>query len=342
MPVDQHRSRGRGRRYAEVTRYRGALILLATATVAAGCSSSSTPSSTTSGTRSSAPSATKQSITASVSPAAGTTALPLGDGKLSTAPRRGYVWSCQPANPTAPGASATAPWIRGDLWYPAQEPTVAGSVIWPRARFSVSVRGAKRSVTTDRLPVRVPTGIFPIASSDPAYRFDTNPNHINPARIKVDLPATPKAAAQPSCLGVGGIGITTDGVLLFDALDAQGRDAVAHEVTDRCDGHPDAGGVYHYHQISPCLLRTAGTGPTLVGYAFDGYGIYVEHDSDGQLVTDQDLDPCHGRTSPVPWNGAERTIYHYDATAEYPYTLGCYHGTSVIKNTGPPHPVTSP
>ena len=27
-------------------------------------------------------------------------------------------------------------------------------------------------------------------------------------------------------------------------------------------------------------------------------------------------------------------MYHYDATLEYPYTLGCYHGTRVIAGRG--------
>ncbi|MFD7613153.1 hypothetical protein [Streptomyces sp. NPDC059828] len=29
------------------------------------------------------------------------------------------------------------------------------------------------------------------------------------------------------------------------------------------------------------------------------------------------------------WNGRERTIYHYSATLEFPYTVGCYRGTPV-------------
>jgi len=34
-------------------------------------------------------------------------------------------------------------------------------------------------------------------------------------------------------------------------------------------------------------------------------------------------------TSKVMWNGKETRIYHYDATLEYPYTVGCYHGTPI-------------
>jgi hypothetical protein len=29
-------------------------------------------------------------------------------------------------------------------------------------------------------------------------------------------------------------------------------------------------------------------------------------------------------------DGATVTTYHYDATLEYPYALGCFHGANVI------------
>ena len=77
-----------------------------------------------------------------------------------------------------------------------------------------------------------------------------------------------------------------------------------------------------------CLLvATTTTGSTLVGYALDGHGIFVEHDSQGRLPTNADLDECHGRTSTVLWNGAPRNMYHYDVTLEFPYTIGCFRGT---------------
>jgi hypothetical protein len=200
-------------------------------------------------------------------------------------------------------------------------------VTWPSARYTVTVQGSTRLITTDRVPVHQGSGVFPIAATDPAAQYDRNPNPIQAATVRLRLPADPRAAAKPSCLGFGAIGVLNDGVLLFDALDAQGRDAVAHEVLDRCDGHPAPGGVYHHHDVPSCLLLTATGRATLVGYALDGYGIYVERDAHGDLLTDADLDACHGRTSVVPWDGKPTRIYHYDATAEYPYTLGCYHGT---------------
>jgi len=213
---------------------------------------------------------------------------------------------------------------------------VAGDVRWSNARYAVTVSGDRRVITGNRLPVNQGTGAFPVAATDPASAYDRNPNQIIAAQVRIVLPARPRPAAGASCLGFGAVGILNDGVLLFDALDALGRDAVAHEVLDRCDGHPAPGGVYHHHDVPSCLLQAATGRATLVGYAFDGFGIYVERDSAGRLLTNGDLDACHGRTSVVPWDGAPTRIYHYDATAEYPYTMGCFRGTPVQDQAAQP------
>lgn len=93
--------------------------------------------------------------------------------------------------------------------------------------------------------------------------------------------------------------------------------------------------MYHYHNVPSCIRDAASDTSTLVGYAFDGYGIYVERDSSGNLPTNADLDACHGRTSKVMWDGKLTNIYHYDATLEYPYTVGCFHGTSTVHQGHP-------
>jgi hypothetical protein len=191
------------------------------------------------------------------------------------------------------------------------------------------VQGTKRVITSNDLPIDHSTGTFPIASTDPAYAYDRNPNSIEAQHISWSLPANPKAAAKPSCTSGGAIGILNDGVLLFNALDGEGRDAGAHEVLDACGEHPQMGDMLHHHDIPSCLLKGASGRSTLVGFALDGYGIYVERSANGALLTNTDLDACHGRTSTVLWNGKKQRIYHYDATLEYPYTVGCFHGTPI-------------
>ena len=95
---------------------------------------------------------------------------------------------------------------------------------------------------TNDLPAGATTGNFPISPSDPAYRYDTNPNHVVAQTFDWKVPADPAKASSPGCLGLGPIGVSTDGVVFFDALDASGRDAGAHETQDACDGHPQGQG----------------------------------------------------------------------------------------------------
>jgi hypothetical protein len=256
-------------------------------------------------------------------------ALPLGDGNLSTTPKVGTVDSCMTTFGNIGGAQAVGPWINttAKTWNSTTKIAVQGSVSWPNASYSLHVSGGRRVMTTNDLPQGHTTGTFPVAASDPAAAYDRNPNHIAAQSITWSLPANPTAAATPSCVNGGPIGVLTDGVLLFNALDGEGRDGAAHEVLDSCGGHPEMSSTYHHHEVPSCILDKATGRSTLVGYATDGYGLYVERDAHGSLLTNSDLDPCHGRTSTVTWNGKKKKLYHYDATLEYPYTVGCFHGT---------------
>jgi hypothetical protein len=261
-------------------------------------------------------------------------AIPLGDGYLSTTPKVGYVDSCQTSFPSIGGAQADGPWLdtKSKTWDSLTKIHVEGSVSWPQAQYSVTVANEVRTIKTNDLPIDHTTGVFPIASTDPAYTYDRNPNSIKAQSITWSLPKNPTAASSPSCTPGGPIGVLDDGVLLFNALDGEGRDAGAHEILDSCDEHPQMGDMLHHHFVPSCILDQATGRSTLVGYAIDGYGIYVERNAQGQLLTNTDLDACHGRTSKVVWNGKEQVVYHYDATLEYPYTVGCFHGTPI--NTG--------
>jgi len=258
------------------------------------------------------------------------TAITLGDGNVATSPAVGYVDSCTTSF-RGGGAQHAGPWIdeTAGTWDSVSKIAVQGSVSWPSATNSFGVDGGTRTITTNGLPTQSSTGTFPIASSDPAYQYDRNPNAIQSQSLTYRLPASPTIASAPTCVGLGPIGVMSDGVILFNALDDAGRDAAAHEVQDSCDGHPQMSGIYHYHDVASCLLAQATSTSTLVGYALDGFGIYVERDTNGNLPTNADLDECHGRTSSVIWDGQETVMYHYSATLEYPYTLGCFRGTPV-------------
>jgi hypothetical protein len=260
------------------------------------------------------------------------THLKLGDGKYSTSPQVGYVYSCQTTfnfNGTG-GQGAAGNWLNGDgTWDATKKAVIDGSVTWPHS-FTINLQGEQRVFAGNDLPDH-PTGTFPVSSSDDAYTYDRNPNSIREQTVSFGVPANPTAAAQPNCVG-GEVGIMLSGVVIFNAFDAEGRDATAHEVQDACDGHPQVSGFYHYHSLSDCIEDTSTSGhSSLVGYAFDGYGIYGYYGEDGAEVTNEDLDSCHGHTHVVEWDGQMVEMYHYHATHEFPYTVGCFHGTPAVR-----------
>jgi hypothetical protein len=128
------------------------------------------------------------------------------------------------------------------------------------------------------------------------------------------------------------IGVAVSGSAIFNALDARGRDAPAHEVQDSCDGHPERTGQYHYHNLSRCFTDTGAVSnrhSDLIGYALDGFGVYGTRGDGGRELTNADLDACHGHTGTVQWDGQIQNIYHYHFTLEYPYTLGCFTGSPI-------------
>lgn len=260
--------------------------------------------------------------------------LPLGDNKYVTSgPKRGYIYLCNVHKDNF-GAFQDGPWIQGSFWNPTKKPAVSGHVPWPSASMTISTKGSSRIITTNDLPSHT-TGTYPIASTDDAYQYDHNPNSIKVQKTSVTLPLNPTVATSAHCMG-GEVGIALTGVPIFNGFDATLRDAVAHELQDDHNGHPQEAGEYHYHNISDAVVQalTSKTtkGPPLIGYAYDGFGIFGPVEN-GKTLTNADLDECHGHTSTVMWNGKMQKVYHYNVTKEFPYTVGCFKGTPV--QTGP-------
>lgn len=214
---------------------------------------------------------------------------------------------------------------------------------WP-SHWSIRLQGDIRIFETVDLPDH-PTGRFPIAANDPASEFDKNPNGIQSQHMRVELPTEPKLSSRPTC-APGAIGFLTTGIVLFSAIDAPGDDAPAHEMQDHCQGHPKVGGVYHYHNLSSCAVdkRQTDGHSSLVGYALDGFGIFGLFDKGGRELSSADLDECHGHSHAVMWDGHPKVMYHYHATKDFPYTVGCMRGAykerDVETIAGPP--VNSP
>jgi hypothetical protein len=300
-----------------------------------GCGSAASTAAITTATSTTPTTTTTTTTTPTVSTAADTTdltKLPVGDYKYTAAPKAGYIFTCTQTF-TGGGSTVAGPWINstsGTFDFTSKS-VVAGSVAWAAHNYTITLSGATRTVTTNDLPNHN-TGTFPIASADPIYAYDQNPNSIAAQTLSYSLPASPTAATTETCLPNGIIGFLLTGTVIFNGLDAGGRDAVAHEGQDLCQGHPAPGSTYHYHSLTSCISDPGTAHSTLLGYALDGFGIFGSRGSDGSQLTDADLDECHGHTHAITWDGATVTMYHYHATREYPYTIGCFHGTAVKAN----------
>ena len=307
---------------------------VATLLLIAGCSSSDSDNQESSSPATSESASTESDETMNAD--TNVKALPLGDGNISNKPKRGYVMSCVDTF-NGGGASEEGPWISGDTWNMDKKAKVEGKVKWPDAKLTIKTKGDNRVISGNGLPDQ-PTGKFPVQESDPAYQYDRNPNSIEKQSVDWKLPAAPTEAKEPTCLPMNTIGISLDGAAIFNALDAMGRDAGAHEVLDECWGHPELDGRYHHHTNPTCLDDGSGDEHSpLLGYILDGFGIYGLRGDGGEQMSNDTLDKCHGHKHEVDWDGGQQDIYHYHMTYEYPYTVGCFTGDPLqIADAGQP------
>ena len=93
---------------------------------------------------------------------------------------------------------------------------------------------------------------------------------------------------------------------------------------DDCGGHAIP---YHYHMDMSCLYTAHSTNhASVIGIAFDGYGIYGANDFD---MKEPVLDACGGHFGTVPddstYGVSSSCVYHYHTSStKAPYTLGCF------------------
>ncbi len=255
--------------------------------------------------------------------------LRLGDDFLTTSkPSKGFLYSCVGKNPNAPGSIADKiTWIdlTGATWNILEK-------IWlPKGEFPSDegfylehIEDNKREIQTNNLPVDRKIGDWPMTNYPSLSKIDPNPGIPRDKDLSLSLPMEPVQADSPTCLSPGIIGITKNGVAIFNAADAKGEDAVAREIVDEFGGHP-ARHEYHYHFIPERLdIDFLNDGHSnIVGYINDGFPIHGYRGEDGIEMSNEDLDLCHGHEH-------GNLGYHYHATLEYPYTVGCYMGTPTL------------
>jgi hypothetical protein len=237
-------------------------------------------------------------------------------------------------------AQANTPWLQGNNVVLSKISTVPGNVKM-KSEFKIAETKTTRTLKGNGIP-SFNVGTFAIPKNSAAYKYyaalpafgyaNAAEIPIKPYHLELTVPKNPKIAAKPSCFEELTIGVALVGAAWHAevALDAVGNafDPNAALPTDRCFGHPYAT-QYHVHGYSwKCMDQgKPGQASPLVGYARDGFGIYGPRGADGKLVTNAQLDECHGRVGEVVFNGKKQKMYHYVLNNEYPYSIGCFRGT---------------
>lgn len=158
----------------------------------------------------------------------------------------------------------------------------------------------------------------------PAYDYSDipkkNPHDVKEQDFQFSFPLYPKYVGDQSPTRPGPIGITLDGSVFFNMYDRDRNNANDSE-RDRfgsCSGHATIAGIYHTHKLSECFVDndTANGHSEIFGFVLDGFAVYGYNGINGTAPTD--LDKCNGH------NDLEN--YHYHATKNEPYLVGCYNG----------------
>ncbi len=172
-------------------------------------------------------------------------------------------------------------------------------------------------------------------SSSPCYEAlsvsgrAVNPNLLSSQDTEMTIPYTAAAAGSTSTMAGGAVGVTVDGVVIYDNEAAPG-DSTYDEVAtfDKCEGHPDNTGMYHYHAEAPSI---SSEDEAFVGVMRDGFPVYGRYDSGASTPT---LDTAGGHTSTTV-DSPSTSVYHYHTNLQtdgtdsaYFLTKGLYKGTA--------------
>ena len=149
-------------------------------------------------------------------------------------------------------------------------------------------------------------------------QFSINPNRIVEQTLVFRIPITPTRLATPTATPLGPIGVSTNGVPLFNQY-AGPNQPLTGEINsfDQYAGHPQQTGQYHYH-VEPTYL-TRVSRDALIGVLLDGYPVYGPLE-DGKIISTASLDAAHGHTGVT--KDFPSGIYHYHTSSDAPYING--------------------
>jgi hypothetical protein len=130
--------------------------------------------------------------------------------------------------------------------------------------------------------------------------------------------------------------VAINGVVFFNPFDAGMMDAT--DFMDRCCGHPNQDGQYHYHKYPVCVNSPWDDGGTdhspLIGWAFDGFPIYGPYESKGVMAKDLTGEEALNNFN-VQWD-KDRGWHYHVTPGKFPYIIGGYWGY-VDRRDFPPH-----
>lgn len=198
-------------------------------------------------------------------------------------------------------------------------------------RITLTKSGSNVVMETDSRP---DTKSQYFASTDSCYEaFSatgriTNPNSISAQSITMTVPMTGTKASSNTSMTGATIGIAISGVSMFGNFAAPGDDIYEESQTfDKCEGHPQNSGNYHYHTEPTSITQTDSA---FVGVMRDGIPVYGREDEDGSTPT---LDAAGGHTGTTV-DSPSTPVYHYHVNLQtngtdsaYFLTTGYYAGT---------------
>ncbi|MEZ7506208.1 YHYH protein [Flavobacterium sp. Arc2] len=164
------------------------------------------------------------------------------------------------------------------------------------------------------------------------YCVECLPSYVANLSHTYYLPVTPKAASSAIAFGNGPMsngpssrGLAFNGVV-FDAPAPTSVILAAYTLApfDDAGGHINLAAGYHYHAATGLTTKIAqaDSHSAMIGYAFDGYGIFERLDADGKEYTD--LDASRGHTDTT-----RGYHYHVDAPGNNNF-INSLHGEYVL------------
>ncbi len=163
------------------------------------------------------------------------------------------------------------------------------------------------------------------------------------------IPLKPELAEKPVSakeqLFRGAIALAANGVPIFNPIKNDGKtDTYLAGELDEFGGHCGRADDYHYHIAPTHLQKYVGAGQP-IAYALDGFPVYglfdpaakkgePDEDKCCPLGSTEPLDWMNGHHAPAPTGSEPGTkgLYHYHASAKYPYLNGGMRGVVTVKD----------